>query len=222
MATSASASWFNSSKFGGCRTTRTMKTSNCLSEPGNTVPTDYIDDVTTIRGVDTSVCYSNPCKNNSNHTVCTASGDSFECVCPSGFKGQMCEIDINECESNPCQNGATCKDLVNKYRCHCFPGYMGHQCELDSSIAFLLKGKRIFACSLKPNKSLLNNTFTELPIHGLENPHSLAYDPEDRMVYWADRTSATISRATINGTFHENILGNLTGKPRFDILQLEF
>nr|XP_054760986.1 very low-density lipoprotein receptor-like [Lytechinus pictus] len=55
----------------------------------------------------------------------------------------------------------------------------------------------------------------------MENPHSIAYDPEDRMVYWADRTSETISRATIDGTFLENILGNLTGLSSGE-LTLEF
>lgn len=28
-------------------------------------------------------------------------------------------MDINECESDPCQNGATCEDAANAYRCHC-------------------------------------------------------------------------------------------------------
>lgn len=30
-----------------------------------------------------------------------------------------CEVDINECDSNPCKNGATCEDAANSYRCHC-------------------------------------------------------------------------------------------------------
>lgn len=33
--------------------------------------------------------------------------------------GVHCEVDINECDSNPCKNGATCEDAANSYRCHC-------------------------------------------------------------------------------------------------------
>nr|XP_054761025.1 low-density lipoprotein receptor-related protein 4-like [Lytechinus pictus] len=124
----------------------------------------------------------------------------------------ICRLpDINECESNPCQNGGTCMDLVNEYRCQCPTGYIGSRCELESSICFLLKWNSIFAGSLEPSKSLLDTTFTELPINGMGNPHSIAYDHEDRMVYWTDRDNETISRATINGTISQEILVNLTG-----------
>ena len=36
--------------------------------------------------------------------------------------------DINECASDPCMNGATCNDEVNKYRCTCVTGYAGYNC----------------------------------------------------------------------------------------------
>ena len=37
--------------------------------------------------------------------------------------------DVNECESDPCQNGATCVDGINSYTCECVKGYTGHDCE---------------------------------------------------------------------------------------------
>ena len=37
--------------------------------------------------------------------------------------------DINECAPAPCQNGATCVDLVGSYRCDCKSGYSGNNCE---------------------------------------------------------------------------------------------
>ena len=37
-------------------------------------------------------------------------------------------LDINECTSNPCFNGATCNDLVNGYSCSCVPGWTGTIC----------------------------------------------------------------------------------------------
>ena len=41
-----------------------------------------------------------------------------------------CNItDIDECESDPCINGATCVDGVNNYTCICAAGYSGDLCE---------------------------------------------------------------------------------------------
>lgn len=41
------------------------------------------------------------------------------------FSGERCEININECASNPCLNGASCIDGEDAYSCHCQPGYTG-------------------------------------------------------------------------------------------------
>ncbi|XP_072276141.1 protein crumbs homolog 1 isoform X2 [Pyxicephalus adspersus] len=43
----------------------------------------------------------------------------YICICGSGLSGVHCEQDINECESNPCQNGGTCENLHGTYTCHC-------------------------------------------------------------------------------------------------------
>ena len=40
-------------------------------------------------------------------------------------------IDINECASNPCQNGGTCVDGINSYTCNCNPENTGDRCELN-------------------------------------------------------------------------------------------
>ena len=37
----------------------------------------------------------------------------------TGFTGETCDTEIDECESNPCFNGAACEDLVGNYTCHC-------------------------------------------------------------------------------------------------------
>jgi len=37
--------------------------------------------------------------------------------------------DIDECASNPCQNGGTCVDNVNGFTCACVSGYDGTSCE---------------------------------------------------------------------------------------------
>ena len=38
-------------------------------------------------------------------------------------------VDINECASNPCVNGASCSDEVNAFSCSCAAGYTGDRCE---------------------------------------------------------------------------------------------
>ena len=42
----------------------------------------------------------------------------------------FCFLDMNDCISNPCLNGATCTDLVGPgYTCICETGYTGNHCE---------------------------------------------------------------------------------------------
>ena len=38
-------------------------------------------------------------------------------------------VDIDECESNPCENGGTCADAVNGYSCECAPGFTDANCK---------------------------------------------------------------------------------------------
>lgn len=56
-----------------------------------------------------------------------------KCSCTAGFTGQRCEINVNECSSNPCANGGTCHDAINGYTCSCAPGYSGRNCDLHSA-----------------------------------------------------------------------------------------
>ena len=36
--------------------------------------------------------------------------------------------DIDECASDPCENGGTCFDFPNQFFCGCVPGYEGLFC----------------------------------------------------------------------------------------------
>ena len=42
------------------------------------------------------------------------------------FLGNNCQIDIDECEGDPCQNGGTC---LPDGKCRCLPGWFSDKCE---------------------------------------------------------------------------------------------
>ncbi|KAH3831294.1 hypothetical protein DPMN_104557 [Dreissena polymorpha] len=41
-------------------------------------------------------------------------------------------VDINECATSPCKNGATCNNLFNNYTCTCAAGWQGASCDKGS------------------------------------------------------------------------------------------
>ena len=45
--------------------------------------------------------------------------------------GKECQTNIDECESSPCKNGATCVDGIAEYTCLCKSGYEGDDCETE-------------------------------------------------------------------------------------------
>ena len=54
---------------------------------------------------------------------------NYTCLCKSGYKGDACDITIDPCETNPCENGATCNaQQQGRYTCTCPPGWEGPLC----------------------------------------------------------------------------------------------
>ncbi|XP_026738289.1 protein eyes shut-like [Trichoplusia ni] len=58
-------------------------------------------------------------------------GFKFYCRCMPGWAGPKCEDQIDECESNPCQNGGVCIDVHADYMCACAFGFTGKSCEVE-------------------------------------------------------------------------------------------
>ena len=65
-----------------------------------------------------NMCDAVTCRNNG---TCSGNATHFRCACAAGFRGSHCEVNVNECASNPCVNGL-CVDRDNGYACYCKPG----------------------------------------------------------------------------------------------------
>ncbi|XP_071835996.1 coagulation factor X-like isoform X2 [Apostichopus japonicus] len=77
------------------------------------------------------------------YTMARTSGDTrYACDNETYSSGGMCEDDsnltyvccdpdteINECESLPCANNATCNDAINGFTCTCMDGFEGQLCQ---------------------------------------------------------------------------------------------
>ena len=44
-------------------------------------------------------------------------------------------LDINDCSSNPCQNGGQCQDGVASFKCKCRTGFQGTRCEISKNFS---------------------------------------------------------------------------------------
>uniref|UniRef100_A0A8W8MTE0 Uncharacterized protein n=2 Tax=Magallana gigas TaxID=29159 RepID=A0A8W8MTE0_MAGGI len=62
-----------------------------------------------------------PCKCGRGSKTC----DNIKgCVCESGWTGESCEQDVDECQSNPCPgHHDVCVNTPGSYRCECPPGF---------------------------------------------------------------------------------------------------
>ncbi|KAI0207231.1 hypothetical protein LSAT2_008119 [Lamellibrachia satsuma] len=76
----------------------------------------------------------NPCKNGGGCKY-DPEKDTYKCVCPKEFSGRHCEWK-NLCESDPCQNDATCHVQSSAhYECICRDGYDGNRCQTPITCA---------------------------------------------------------------------------------------
>ncbi|XP_026870028.2 protein jagged-1b [Electrophorus electricus] len=101
-----------------CRTTSCQVIDSCtVAVASNSTPEG-------VRYISSNVC--------GPHGRCRSqTGGQFTCECQEGFRGTYCHENINDCESNPCQNGGTCIDKVNVYQCICADGWEGTHCEIN-------------------------------------------------------------------------------------------
>ncbi|CAG5134783.1 unnamed protein product [Candidula unifasciata] len=69
----------------------------------------------------------------SGNGQCVSSGNGtgqVYCCCRSGFRGDRCHEDVDECSSHPCQNGGSCvQEAAPNFRCDCRLGWTGNRCQ---------------------------------------------------------------------------------------------
>ncbi|KAI0218171.1 hypothetical protein LSAT2_030102 [Lamellibrachia satsuma] len=73
----------------------------------------------------TDDCAPAPC---GNHT-CVDKLGGYDCRCDDGFTGRHCQVNIDDCTDNACENNATCVDGVASYTCLCRESFYGNFCE---------------------------------------------------------------------------------------------
>jgi Dictyostelium (slime mold) repeat/EGF-like domain len=119
-----------------------------------------------------------PCASEAACPPAPPGGDYF-CTCDPGWAGVNCDIDIDECESNPCVHGE-CVDLINAYLCDCQPGWTGTNCEINIDECAsnpCVNGQctdlvNAYSCSCQPGWTGTNCDIPETPTYncGDRNP----------------------------------------------------
>ncbi|XP_066038308.1 coagulation factor IX [Chamaea fasciata] len=73
-------------------------------------------------------------------------------------------VDGDQCNPNPCKNGAVCKDEINSYVCWCPAGYEGKNCEIDFTCAIKNGGCKHF-CSHQPPQKVVCSCAAGYKLH---------------------------------------------------------
>ena len=114
--------------------------------------------------VDVDECTSQPCTNGAtcveSNSDTNIPSDEYHCMCPPGVAGGYCspgylgpygsqcsqaggncDVDIDECTSGPCENGAVCSESgdaanipLDSYSCNCTAGYVNGVCARENEV----------------------------------------------------------------------------------------
>ncbi|XP_077360027.1 protein crumbs homolog 1-like isoform X1 [Festucalex cinctus] len=69
-------------------------------------------------------CVAKPCVRGN----CSNIPGGYQCVCERGYTGAQCEMNVDFCENNNCNNGATCLKGFQSYSCLCPQNLTGQYC----------------------------------------------------------------------------------------------
>ncbi|NXY16407.1 FA9 factor, partial [Atrichornis clamosus] len=80
------------------------------------------------------------------------------------FENEEKTVNGDQCNPNPCKNGAVCKDEINSYVCWCPAGYEGKNCEIDFTCAIKNGGCKHF-CSHDPPQKVVCSCAAGYKLH---------------------------------------------------------
>eukprot|EP00058_Branchiostoma_floridae_P012007 XP_002597495.1 hypothetical protein BRAFLDRAFT_80499 [Branchiostoma floridae] len=74
-----------------------------------------------------------PCQNGGScPPFALDSPDNITCTCNgTGFTGQMCDVDVDECLNSPCDHGV-CSNNIGSFQCDCEQYYTGPLCDQET------------------------------------------------------------------------------------------
>lgn len=75
----------------------------------------------------------------------------YRCTCADGFEGENCEINVDDCEDNDCENNSTCVDGINNYTCLCPPEYTGKSIKRHTGNSRIPNRETVMFFSLQMN-----------------------------------------------------------------------
>ncbi len=58
----------------------------------------------------------------------------------------VCNLDVNECDSNPCENGGVCADGLNSFTCACASGFSGATCSTSMGPRYKIPPPCVHVC----------------------------------------------------------------------------
>ncbi|XP_010976817.2 vitamin K-dependent protein S [Camelus dromedarius] len=128
-------------------------------------------------------CNPLPC-NEDGYLICKDGQAAFTCICKSGWQGEKCEFDINECKDPSNVNGGCsqiCDNTLGSYYCSCKSGFVMLSNKKDC--------KDIDECSVKPG---ICGTAVCKNIPGgfeCECPEGYRYDPTSKSCQDVDECS---------------------------------
>ncbi|KAF7648827.1 hypothetical protein LDENG_00151130, partial [Lucifuga dentata] len=130
----------------------------------------------------------------------------FNCTCPAGFTGTLCEADIDECEVNPCENEGTCVNMPGGFYCHCHSGFSGLVCSADVDECLKVKCQNGgtcmytqdgFRCQCVPGFEGVSGIRCEEHSYGFEELSFMEFPPLDRRTNLISLELATVQRNSL-------------------------